>query len=101
MLKEISIYVTNNDLKKWSCWLWPNSWWYIRILIPYQGLFFDEACEHDILYSWWWTKEDKIFADIQFYLWCLNKSENILQFYISSLYYYWVKYQWHRFFNYH
>lgn len=88
-------------MNKYANGLWPTSWGIFCILLPFRTLFQEAAIAHDIAYCLGGSQYDKDVADYAFYIGCLDKSTNLLQKSFSWLYYYWVKSQWYRFFNYH
>lgn len=80
--------------------IWPNSFWYIRILFPYGGLFYEPALSHDKKYTEWWTETDRNIADSIFYSECLLKSKNNLQIFVGFIYYLLVREFWFLYFTY-
>lgn len=65
-------------------WLWPNSWWVVRYLLPYNKLFHYAACLHDHLYSISFNKKR---SDTMFNRLCLAKCNTSLQRIFANLYY--------------
>lgn len=102
MIREFLLFLSWwVDLKKWSNGVWPNNWWWFRILLPYQMRFYYPALKHDVDFSWWWTEEDKQIADIQFFERCLEESwKNIFAILFSCIYFIMVYYFWYRYFYY-
>ncbi len=88
------------DLSKWRSGLWPNSWGWFRILIPYQEKFYKASCYHDIAYDLWVNEDDKRQADRDFYLHCLRECNNKFEWQFARFYYFLVKSYWHYYFNY-
>lgn len=88
------------DLSIWRAGLWPNSWWVIRYLLPYNKKFYIPACYHDISYSEWWTQKDKERIDFIFYLDCLKQCDWIIDTLFALFYYELVTLFWFMFFNY-
>lgn len=100
ILKTFSIWICWYDLGKNCPWLWPNSWSYIRLLIPYQWRFYECWELHDLHYCQWIYETDREYADRIFYEWCLIKSNNYLQKSFVLLYYKLVSKYWYNYFNY-
>lgn len=88
------------DLSRWKAWLWPNSYWVIRYLLPYNERFYIPACYHDIWYSEWWTEKDRELIDFNFYLDCLNRCNWKLDKFFALFYYSMVTLFGFIFFNY-
>jgi len=80
--------------------LWPNSWGWIRIFFPYSSLFYVASIQHDIWYSNWYLKKDKIRVDNMFFLMMLIVSKNYIQRFFARFYFYMVKFFWFLYFNY-
>ena len=88
------------DLSYWRAGLWPNSWWWLRIILPYSELFYHPACEHDTAYDKWWDNIYKQIADYEFYIDCKTNCNNNLQRVFVVIYYITVTLFWFIFFNY-
>ena len=88
------------NLSKWMPWLWPNSWWRIRIIFPFQEKFYESSCYHDIWYWEWETEEDKFHFDNDFLEWCLKKCTGKSDAFFAKFYYKMVRLFWDYFFNY-
>ena len=82
------------DLWKNKPGVWPNAWWWFRILIPWQKIFFTPALYHDLAYTLWGNELDKNKADLDFYKWCLNNSKNNFHKKLASIYFYSLKLFW-------
>ena len=80
----------------WKKWLWPNIFWPIRYLLPYNNLFHHAAVLHDNLYHISYNKER---ADEMFYRSMLAVSTNSLQRMFAFIYYQLVKKFWFLFYN--
>lgn len=80
----------------WNKWLWPNSWWILRYLLPCNNLFHHAAVLHDNLYYISYNKER---ADKMFYRAMLAVSTNSLQRMFAFIYYQLVKKFWFLFYN--
>lgn len=81
-------------------WFWPNSWWWIRVIIPYDLRFYNASLEHDVKYTIWGSEINKEMAD----LWLLNDMllacDSRFQTLFAYLYYYLIYMFWFTFFNY-
>ena len=80
----------------WCKWLWPNMFWPIRYLLPYNLLFHNPSVIHDYQYRIGGNKEQ---SDLMFYKMCLAISKNNLQKFFAWLYFILVKYLWFMFYK--
>lgn len=71
-------------LSYWNDGLWPNTWWVLRYLLPYNKLFHEAACFHDVMYS---LNQDKQKADEWFYRLMLAKSKTKTQKTFAKIYF--------------
>lgn len=71
-------------LSYWENGLWPNNYWILRYLLPYNYRFHKAACFHDTMYS---LKHDKQKADLWFYKLMLAKCNNIIQITFANIYF--------------
>ena len=99
MIKQLFLFISwSVDLKKWSNWIWPNSWWWYRVIIPFQNRFYNPWLEHDLYYSLWGTEKDRQEADESFLYWCAEASgNNIIAILFACFYYLSVAFFWHYF----
>jgi hypothetical protein len=88
------------DLSKWMSWLWPNSWGWVRITLPYSDRFYAPACYHDLWYTEGGNEEDKNRIDLKFYFDCLCECDSNMSEAIAYIYYYILKCYWYLYFNY-
>ena len=86
------------DLWKNKPGVWPNAWGWIRLILPYQKLFYESASMHDKYYTLGWNILDKNRADIQFLKGCLNASNSTLSKCFAYLYFYSVYIFWFLFY---
>jgi hypothetical protein len=94
------------DLSKWQCGLWPNSRWKLRYLLPWYKVFHEAAVNHDLWwYMLWWTSKDRLLADRQFLIDMLKSIEDfelfkwILYLILACIYYIFVRMFWFIFFG--
>lgn len=99
-MEELIIKWYGLDLSKGRSWLWPNSWGWIRILIPCQKRFYKWSCIHDYLYWEWFTEDGRSHADKSFLYINTECCDNYLQLCLASLYYKLVRRFWYLYFNY-
>lgn len=71
-------------LSYWKQWLWPNTWWVLRYLLPYNKLFHEAACFHDTMYQLKWDKQK---ADEWFYRLMMAKSKTKTQKTFAKIYF--------------
>ena len=83
-------------LAYWKHWIWPNSWWILRYLLPYNKLFHYCWVAHDTMYNINYNKER---ADEMFYRMMLAVSTNIIQKTFAYIYYKSVVLFWKYFYN--
>lgn len=88
------------DLSKGKSGLGPNSWGWLRIFLPYQKLFYPDACEHDEWYTKWYRECDKIIYDERFRCWISIKCKTKIQEFFWEFYHKCVRLFWDYYFNY-
>lgn len=89
----------NLNLSEWNYWVWPNSWWCIRHILPYHELFYNASVKHDALYCKWGWKYERYKADLVFFEECLKVSNKLLEFIFAIIYYFLIRLFWGKYFS--